>query len=63
MYNIGFKNPSKFAKYEIWRRFGFCPTNLSYVQITQILNNQLDPNVFYTDRARSLVDQGTPLRF
>ena len=47
MHNIGFKNPSKLLRYEIWRLFGFCPKNLSCEQMRQILNKQLDPNSFY----------------
>lgn len=53
--NIGFKNTSKFSRYKIWKKFGFCPTNLTFEQRRQILNNELDPNMFY-QRAYSSVD-------
>ncbi|MEK6957424.1 MAG: hypothetical protein AABW99_00375 [archaeon] len=47
MRNIGFKNTSKLSRYEVWEKFGFCPTNISFEQRKQILNNELDPNSFY----------------
>ncbi|HLC92227.1 MAG TPA: hypothetical protein VJH23_00810 [archaeon] len=47
MHNIGFKNTSKSSRYEVWTKFGFCPTHLSFKQRSQILNNELDPNSFY----------------
>lgn len=48
MYNIGFKNPLKSARYAVWKKFGFCPPHLSFVQTDRILNNVLNPNLFYT---------------
>lgn len=56
MHNIGFKNPSKLSRYEIWFKHGFCPPNTSYEQRKQILNNELDPNTFYT-KGSSLTDK------
>jgi hypothetical protein len=40
MEEIGSKNNSKFSRYQIWEKFGFCPTNLSYAQRKDILNGE-----------------------
>lgn len=39
---IGIKNQSKLSKYLIWKKFGFCPTNLTFQQRKDILNGKLD---------------------
>jgi len=44
---IGIKNPSKYSKYLIWKKFGFCPPNISYQKRKDILSGKLDPNSFY----------------
>lgn len=41
---IGSKNPVKLSRYLVWKKFGFCPTNLSLQQREDILNNKLDIN-------------------
>jgi hypothetical protein len=33
MNEIGSKNPSKFSRYLIWKKFGFCPTNITYGEL------------------------------
>ena len=40
---VGMKNSVKLSRYMIWKKFGFCPTNLSLVQREDILNGKLDP--------------------
>jgi len=45
--NIGFKNSSKFSRYLVWKKYGFCPRNTTLEQRTQILNKELDPNSLY----------------
>ena len=47
MFNIGIKNTSKLSRFNIWKKFGFCPSYTTFEQRTQILNNELDPNLFY----------------
>ena len=40
-------NPSKTSRYEIWKKYSFCPPRTTYEQRKEILNNTLDPNSFY----------------
>lgn len=44
---IGSKNQSKYYKYLIWKRYGFCPPNLSIHHKREILNNRKNPLSFY----------------
>jgi len=44
---IGFSNPKDETKFEIFKRFGFCPTNTNIIQRYSILNNELDIYSFY----------------
>jgi len=39
---IGVKNFSKLSRYLIWKKFGFCPTNLTLMQREDILNGKID---------------------
>jgi len=41
---IGSKNSVKFSRYLVWKRFGFCPTNLTLQQRKDILKGDLDIN-------------------
>lgn len=34
---IGMKNPVKFSRYLVWKKFGFCPTNLTLKQREELL--------------------------
>lgn len=45
--NIGFKNPLKFNRFLIWKRFGFNPPGLSPVEQKSILEGMITPNDFY----------------
>lgn len=40
-------NPSKLSKYLIWKKYGFCPPNTTYIQRKLILRNKLNPINFY----------------
>lgn len=39
---IGSKNPVKFSRFQIWRKFGFCPTHTTLKQRKDILSGKLD---------------------
>ncbi len=45
--NVGFNNPSKFSKYLIWKKVGFCPTPSKYSQRVSILNGIENPHDSY----------------
>ncbi len=49
MKEIGIKNPTKHSRYQIWKKFKYCPTNTSYTQRLKILNNTLNPEDLYKD--------------
>ena len=40
---FGLRNEKHLLKYKIWKKFGFCPINLSREQKILILNKKLDP--------------------
>jgi len=40
-------NNTKTSRYSIWKRFGFCPTNISFQQRKSILSGKLNPLSFY----------------
>ena len=44
---IGFNNHAKTTKYFIWKKFGFCPTNIDIKQRKLILEGNLDPHSLY----------------
>ncbi|MCX6803987.1 MAG: hypothetical protein NTY48_05470 [Candidatus Diapherotrites archaeon] len=44
---IGSRNPSRFSRYKIWKKFGYCPPKTSYLQRKQILCGELNPGSFY----------------
>jgi len=44
---IGFNNHAKTTKYFIWKKFGFCPTNIDLKQRKLILEGNLDPHLLY----------------
>jgi len=43
MNKIGLNNPAKVTKYQIWKKFGFCPTNICINTRNLILKNELNP--------------------
>ncbi len=47
MDSIGFNNYSKFTKYLVWKKHGFCPTPSSLKQRELILQNELIPESLY----------------
>src|SRR3989344_5920758 len=44
---IGINNPTKYSRFLIWKKYGFCPTNINYLQRLEILKNKINPNSFY----------------
>ncbi|MCK4589462.1 MAG: hypothetical protein KAT77_03405 [Nanoarchaeota archaeon] len=44
---IGIKNQTKYVRYLIWKKFGFCPPNTTYKQRINILKSNLCPYAFY----------------
>ena len=49
MKKIGFNNYAKYSKYEVWKKFGFCPPYTTLKQRKKILNGELDPYSFYSN--------------
>lgn len=52
---IGFSNPNHSTRYEIFKRWGFVPSNTTYAQRLSILKGELDPWSFYPKWVRGLV--------
>ena len=44
---IGTKNQTKYSRFLIWEKHGFCPTNTTFNQRINILNGKLDILSFY----------------
>ncbi len=47
MAKIGFNNYAKYSRYEVWKKFGFCPAYTTLEQRKKILNGGLNPYSFY----------------
>jgi len=47
---IGFKNPIKFNRFLIWKKFGFMPPGLIYRDQTKILDGNTSPSHYYSDK-------------
>lgn len=47
MKEIGSSNPVHLTKYQVWKRFGFCPPRTTLNQRLAILSGKLDPKTFY----------------
>ena len=41
------RNSTKMSRFWIWKKFGFCPTNITYQQKKDILIGKIDPHIFY----------------
>ena len=39
---VGMKNNVKLSRYLVWKKFGFCPTNINLKQREDLLNGKLD---------------------
>lgn len=50
---IGSKNPKHITKFDIWKKFGFCPPRTTLEQRKKILKNRLNPYSLYTRGCRS----------
>jgi len=44
---IGMKNSSKYSRFLVWQRFGFCPPNTTLEQRQNILKGEMNPDVLY----------------
>ena len=44
---VGIKNPVKLSRYQIWKKFGFCPTHTTLAQRKDILGGKTDPYSIY----------------
>ncbi|MDP1728790.1 MAG: LAGLIDADG family homing endonuclease [archaeon] len=44
---IGFNNSSKQIKYDVWKKFGFCPPNSGILDRKLFLEGKLNPSDFY----------------
>ncbi len=44
---IGTSNPKHKTKFEIWKRFGFCPSKTSLEERIKILKGDINPNIYY----------------
>lgn len=40
---IGFKNPAKITKYQIWKKFGFCPPYTTIEERRKVLKGEVNP--------------------
>ena len=44
---IGIGNPTKYSRFLIWKKYGFCPPNTMYTERLKILKGLINPNKFY----------------
>lgn len=44
---IGFNSSKHLTKYEIWKRFGFCPPNTNIIERRNILKGKININSYY----------------
>ena len=44
---IGFNSPKHLTKYEIWKKYGFCPPNTTILERRNILKGVIDINSYY----------------
>lgn len=50
MNKIGFKNPVQITRYQIWKKFEFCPPFTTLRQRESILAGKIDPKAFYKNK-------------
>ena len=53
MEDVGIKNTSKFSRYLVWKKYGFCPPNTTFEQRRNILKGEIDPKILYGPVAQS----------
>ena len=46
---VGPKNEIHTIKYEIWKKFGFCPPKISLDERKLIINEKINPKMFYAE--------------
>lgn len=44
---IGIGNRTKYSRFLIWKKYGFCPAKTTYTERLKMLEGLLNPNVFY----------------
>ncbi|MBI2106952.1 hypothetical protein HYT57_03130 [Candidatus Woesearchaeota archaeon] len=44
---IGFNSSKHLTKYDIWKRFGFCPPYTNILERQKILDETIDVNSYY----------------
>lgn len=44
---VGSGNPCKYSRVLVWRRYGFCPPNTTYLQRRKILKGEINPAMLY----------------
>jgi len=44
---VGSSNPVYLSKYDVWKRFRFCPPRTTLEQRRMMLSGELDPEIFY----------------
>lgn len=44
---IGFNNPKHLTKYQIWKKFGFCPPYTNIIERRKILKGEINPYSYY----------------
>jgi hypothetical protein len=44
---IGFNSTKHLTKYEVWKKFGFCPPNTDITERRKILKGEIDVNSYY----------------
>ncbi len=45
--NVGTKNPTKYTRYLIWKKYGFCPPRTTYDDRLKILKGEICPQSYY----------------
>jgi len=44
---IGIGNHTKYSRFMIWKKYGFCPTNTTYTERLKILKELINLDTFY----------------
>lgn len=53
MKEIWSSNPVHITKYQVWKKFGLCPTKTTLEQRLAMLSDELDPEIFYKSRQKA----------
>ncbi len=47
---IGSNNPKHTTKFQVWKKFGFCPPHTNIEQRRKMLNKEINPTLFYNKK-------------